>query len=53
MPLLRRLARVLLLVALALAVFWILGEVVTRSFDLVDRLNGFPRRIFVASDQPD
>ena len=53
MPFLRRLARGLLLVGLALAVFWSLGEIVTRSFDLVDRLNGFPRRIFVASDEPD
>lgn len=49
----RRLSRGLLLVALALAVFWTLGEVVARSFDLVDRLNGFPRRLFVATDDPD
>jgi lysophospholipase L1-like esterase len=34
-------------------VFFGLGEIVTRSFDLVDRLNGFPRRIYAASDEPD
>lgn len=33
--------------------FFGLGEIVTRSFDLVDRLNGFPRRIYAASDEPD
>lgn len=52
MSLLRRLARVLLLVGLALAVFVLLGEIATRALDLVDRLNGFPRSIFVASDEP-
>jgi lysophospholipase L1-like esterase len=50
---LRTVARGFLLVALALAVFWILGEVVARSFNLVDRLNGFPRRLYVATDDPD
>lgn len=49
----RRLARVLLLLALAVAVFWTLGEIVTRAFDLVDRLNGFPRKLFAATDEPD
>lgn len=53
MPVLHRLTRGLALVALAVAVFWILGEVVARSFDLVDRLNGFPRRLFVATDDAD
>ncbi|MBY0277598.1 hypothetical protein K2Z84_19875 [Candidatus Binatia bacterium] len=53
MPLGRRLARGLLLVALAVAVFWTLGEIVTRTFDLVDRLNGFPRKLFTATDEPD
>jgi lysophospholipase L1-like esterase len=50
---LRRLGRGLVLVTLALAVFWGLGEVIARSFNLVDRLNGFPRRLFVATDDPD
>jgi lysophospholipase L1-like esterase len=49
----RRFARGLLLVAVALTVFWTLGEIVARTFDLVDRLNGFPRRLFVASDDPE
>ena len=49
----RRLGRGLVLGLLALAVFWTLGEVVTRAFDLVDRLNGFPRKLFVATDEPD
>lgn len=53
MRLLGRLARGLLLGCIALAVFVGLGEIVTRSFDLVDRLNGFPRRIYAASDEPD
>ena len=42
-----------MLVLVALAVFWTLGEIVTRAFDLVDRLNGFPRKLFVATDEPD
>lgn len=53
MSLLRRLARGLLLSALALAMFGLLGEIIARSFGLVDRLNGFPRRLFVATDDPD
>ena len=36
-----------------LAVFALLGEIAARSFDLVDRLNGFPRRLFTATDDPD
>lgn len=42
-----------MLVLVALGVFWTLGEIVTRAFDLVDRLNGFPRKLFVATDEPD
>lgn len=42
-----------MLVLAALAVFWTLGEIVTRALDLVDRLNGFPRQLFVATDEPD
>lgn len=49
----QRLARGFVLVVFALAVFWTLGEIVTRAFDLVDRLNGFPRKLFVATDEPD
>jgi lysophospholipase L1-like esterase len=40
-------------VCIALGVFVGLGEIVTRSLDLVDRLNGFPRRIYAAKDEPD
>jgi lysophospholipase L1-like esterase len=49
----RRLLRGLARGALVVALIWIAGEVVARSLDLVDRLNGFPRRLFVASDDPD
>jgi lysophospholipase L1-like esterase len=50
---LQRLSRGVVLATLALAVFWTLGEVIARSFNLVDRLNGFPRRLYVATDDPD
>ena len=40
----------LALAGLALLVFFGLGEILARSFHLVDRLNGFPRRLYVASD---
>ena len=53
MNLRHRLGRGLVLVLTALAVFWTLGEIVTRSLDLVDRLNCFPRAQFVATDEPD
>jgi lysophospholipase L1-like esterase len=46
----RRLGRVLVVGLLGLAVFATLGEIVARSFDLVDRLNAFPRGLFVATD---
>ncbi|MEW6273134.1 MAG: SGNH/GDSL hydrolase family protein [Thermodesulfobacteriota bacterium] len=49
----RRLLRGLARGALVVASIWIAGEVAARSLNLVDRLNGFPRRLFVASDQPD
>jgi lysophospholipase L1-like esterase len=42
--------RWIVLGALALGVFWGLGEGLTRSFNLVDRLNGFPRRLYLATD---
>lgn len=49
----RRLVRGLVRGALVVAVIWITGEVVARSLNLVDRLNGFPRRLYVATDEPD
>src|SRR5437867_4072371 len=47
-----RLARRLLSVAVAAAIFVAVGEVLSRAFDVVDRLNGFNRRLFVATDDP-
>lgn len=46
----RRLGRLAARALLGLAVFWTLGEIAARSLNLVDRLNGFPRRLFVATD---
>lgn len=46
----RQLFRGVLLALLGLTVSWGLGELLARSFHLVDRLNGFPRRLYVASD---
>ena len=37
-------------VLVALAIFFVIGEILCRAFDLVDRLNHFPRRLFVATD---
>lgn len=47
-----RLSRVLLAVLASLVIFFATGELASRSLDLVDRLNGFPRRLFVATDDP-
>ncbi|MFP6665015.1 MAG: GDSL-type esterase/lipase family protein [Deltaproteobacteria bacterium] len=46
----QHLFRWMILLMLALGVFWGLGEILARSFDLVDRLNGFPRRLYLATD---
>jgi lysophospholipase L1-like esterase len=46
----RRLGRILVVGLLGLAVFVTLGEILARSFDLVDRLNAFPRGLFIATD---
>jgi lysophospholipase L1-like esterase len=46
----RRLGRVLVVGLLGLVVFFSLGEILARSFDLVDRLNAFPRGLYVATD---
>ncbi len=42
----------LVLLAAALVVALALGEVLSRAFNLVDRVNGFPRRLFVVTDDP-
>jgi lysophospholipase L1-like esterase len=47
-----RLPRALLAILVSLTIFAVAGEIACRSLDLVDRLNGFPRRLFVASDDP-
>jgi lysophospholipase L1-like esterase len=39
-------------VLLALGTFLVAGEVVTRASGMIDRLNGFSRRLFVATDDP-
>jgi hypothetical protein len=44
------LGRGIAVVLLSLLVFCVLGEIVARSFDLVDRLNSFPRGLYVATD---
>lgn len=44
------LGRLLAAALLGLLLFWGMGEIVARSFDLVDRLNGFPRGLYVATD---
>jgi lysophospholipase L1-like esterase len=48
--LVRRAAGFLGRFAVAAAVFFVAGEVLSRAFNLVDRLNDFPRRVFMASD---
>jgi lysophospholipase L1-like esterase len=50
MPWVRRTAGVLARLGVALAIFFAGGEVLSRAFDLVDRLNHFPRRLFMATD---
>ena len=50
MPWVRRAAGTLARVGVALAIFFVAGEALSRAFDLVDRLNHFPRRLFMATD---
>jgi lysophospholipase L1-like esterase len=42
----------LLSVALSLVVFFTAGEILSRVYHVADRLNGFPRRLYVATDDP-
>jgi hypothetical protein len=49
---LRRLGRGLVLVTMSVTVFFGFGELVARSFNLIDHLN-FPRQMYVATDDPD
>jgi len=50
MPWVRRAAGMLARLSVALAIFFVAGEVLSRAVDLVDRLNHFPRRLFMATD---
>lgn len=46
----RRTGRLLVGILAALLLFFLLGEVLARSMNLVDRLNGFPRQLYRATD---
>ncbi|HWP65479.1 MAG TPA: GDSL-type esterase/lipase family protein [Candidatus Limnocylindria bacterium] len=46
----RRIAGMLAGAAVACGIFFAAGEVLSRTFHLVDRLNRFPRRLFMPSD---
>jgi lysophospholipase L1-like esterase len=48
----QRVARVVGGVLAAAAIFAATGEMLARAFHLVDWLNGFPRRLFIATDDP-
>jgi lysophospholipase L1-like esterase len=39
-------------ITVACLIFFAAGEVLSRAFDLVDRLNHFPRRLFMPTDDP-
>jgi lysophospholipase L1-like esterase len=46
----RRAAGLFARLSVAIAIFVVSGEVLSRALNLVDRLNDFPRRLFMASD---
>jgi len=46
----RRIGRGLLLAVVSVGIFCLAGEVLSRAFNLPDRLNGFPRRLYQATD---
>jgi lysophospholipase L1-like esterase len=48
-----RLAKPLLAVALGVLLACVAGEILARAFDLVDRVNGFPRSLYLATDDPE
>jgi lysophospholipase L1-like esterase len=50
--LLRRTAGFVAHLGAAIAIFLVTGEVLSRAFDLVDRVNHFPRRLYEATDDP-
>ncbi|MDG2307443.1 MAG: SGNH/GDSL hydrolase family protein [Candidatus Binatia bacterium] len=47
---LRRTGQILAVILLAGGLFFALGEVLARSLNLVDRLNGFPRQLYETTD---
>ncbi len=48
----RRVRSVLVSALVALIIFVAVGEMLSRAFHLTDRMNGFSRRIYVATDDP-
>jgi len=49
----RKLARALLGVFGSLTIFAAAGELLARQFSIIDRLNGIPRRLYLATSVPD
>lgn len=49
----RRLASTLAGVFVSLCIFLATGELVSRVYNLPERVNGFPRQLYVATDDPD
>jgi lysophospholipase L1-like esterase len=48
----RRLRTAFLYVLVTGTIFFAVGELLSRAYNLPDRVNGLPRRLFVASDDP-
>jgi lysophospholipase L1-like esterase len=48
----RRVRSLLGSAVLSLVAFFAAGEILSRVYHVVDRLNGFPRRLYVATDDP-
>ena len=48
-----RILRPTLLIGTSLIVALAAGEILVRALDVIDRVNGFPRKLFQASDDPD
>ena len=48
----RRLGTAILYLVVAGGIFFAAGEILSRAYNLPDRVNGFPRRLYVATDDP-
>jgi len=48
----RRLRTACLFLLVTGGIFFAVGEILSRTYDLPDRVNGIPRRLFLASDDP-